>query len=52
VFKFYDYVAIAVFTQLFYFGVMGLIYGGFVGGVVLFITWELWKMYETWRVSE
>jgi len=31
---------------------MSVLYGGFVGGVVLFITWELWVMYERWRVNE
>tara|TARA_B100000900_G_C20455616_1_gene665031 strand:+ start:241 stop:399 length:159 start_codon:yes stop_codon:yes gene_type:complete len=52
VFKLYDYIAIAVFAHLFYYGVIGLIYGGFIGGIVLFVTWELWKMYEIWRVQQ
>ena len=51
-FKLYDYIAIFVFTHLFYYGIMGIIYGGFIGGIIVLVTWEFWKLYEQWRINQ
>tara|TARA_B100000902_G_C26783141_1_gene656053 strand:+ start:170 stop:331 length:162 start_codon:yes stop_codon:yes gene_type:complete len=51
-FKLYDYIAIFVFTHLFYYGIMGIIYGGFIGGIIVLVTWEFWKLYEQWRINK
>lgn len=48
-FKPIDWVALVVFTYLFYIGVIGLLYGGFLGGLILFVTWELWTKYLKYR---
>ena len=51
-FKLYDYIAIFVFTHLFYYGIMGILYGGFIGGIIVLVTWEFWKLYEQWRINQ
>ncbi len=47
--KIIDYVSIILFTHLFYIGIMGTLYGNWIGGIWLFITWEFWKIYEQYR---
>ena len=51
-FRLIDYVAIGIFTYLFYTGIVGLLIGSFVGGLVLFLSWELWNAYLRWRVKQ
>ena len=48
-FKPVDWIAVVIFTYLFYLGIMGLIYGTFLGGLILFVTWELWTKYLKYR---
>ena len=51
-FKIYDYIALFVFTHIFYYGIVGILLGSFVGAIILAIGWEFWKAYERWRVRQ
>jgi hypothetical protein len=51
-FKIYDYIALFVFTHIFYYGIVGILLGSYVGGIILIIGWECWKAYERWRVRQ
>ena len=51
-FKLYDYIAIFVFTHVFYYGIIGMLVGSYIGLFIILIGWEFWKMYERWRVSK
>ena len=51
-FRVIDWIAIFAFTHMFWLGIMGLLYGGFLGGIILFVSWELWGLYEQWRIKQ
>ena len=48
-FKPIDWIALFVFTHAFYYGIMAMLFGGYIGGIIVLITWELWKKYEQYR---
>ena len=51
-FRLVDWIAIVVFTHLFYVGIVSLLFGSFAGGIILFVAWELWGTYERWRIQQ
>jgi len=48
-FKPIDWIAIFVFTHAFYYGIVSVLLGGYIGGIILLVSWELWKKYEQYR---
>ena len=48
-FKPIDWLAVTIFTYLFYIGIMGILLGTFLGGIILLVTWELWTKYLKYR---
>ena len=48
-FKPIDWIAIFVFTHAFYYGIVSVLIGGYIGGIILLVSWELWKKYEQYR---
>jgi len=51
-FRLIDWIAIFVFTHIFAVGVYGLLFGGFLGGIIIYFGWELWRLYERWRIEQ
>ena len=51
-FKWYDWIAILVFFNLFHIFLFATLFGGgIITAIILALLWEGWKIYEKWRIG-
>ena len=49
-FEWYDFLVIAIFAKVMQvLVILTLVGGGFITATILFVVWELWKVYERFR---
>ena len=50
--KFSDYAIIYFFTNLFHAGIVLTLAQSWLGVVILGVTWEIWKLFENYRLTK